>query len=283
MTSSLLKPALPPTRYTWKPLAGALLSASAAAWWAVTLAGQLVFAAYVARFYGGAALAGAYERWNKVLPKGLDAADPWGNAVLGLHLMMALVWALGGALQLVPAIRRHAPAVHRWTGRLYLGAVALLAAGGLWLVWVRGGVVGDLSQHLAISLNALLILVCAALAWRAARARQPARHRRWALRLFAVASGVWFFRVGLMAWLVVQQRPVGFDPATFQGPFLTTLAWGVYAVLPLALVELYLTAKERGGPAAQLGVAALLGVVTLVTCVGTFAATLGMWWPRMVG
>lgn len=172
----------------WETLSRAALSGSVTVWLIVTLAGQVLFAAYVANFYGGAAIAGEYERWSKVLPRGFDATDPLGNAMLGLHLLLAVAWVLGGMLQLIPAVRLHAPALHRWNGRLYICFATALAVGGLWLVWVRGGVVGDLAQHLAISINALLILGCAAMAWRAARLRLYGDHRRWALRLFVVAT-----------------------------------------------------------------------------------------------
>lgn len=265
----------------WMRWSRAVLSASAAFWLIVMLAGQVVFAAYVAVFYGGATLAGDVERWNKVLPKGYGSGDTFGNAVLALHLFFAVVWVLSGVMQLIPAIRRLAPALHRWNGRLYLGCSAVLALGGLWLVWVRGGVVGDVGQHLAISINALLILGCGAKAWQAARSHQFSDHRRWALRLFVAASGVWFFRVGLMAWLAVHRRPVGFDAATFQGPFLTTLAFGSYVLLPLASLQLYFHAKDRRSPGIQFGAAALIGGMTLILCMGAVAATMGMWWPRM--
>lgn len=265
----------------WTSWSRAALSGSATAWLAATLTGQAIFAAYVAIFYGGAAIAGNYERWGKVLPRGFDAADPLGNALLGLHLLLAVAWVTGGVLQLIPDIRRSSPAFHRWNGSMYIGFAAMLASGGLWLVWVRGGVAGDLTQHLAISINALLILGCSAMAWRAARSRRFSDHQRWALRLFVVASGVWFFRVGLMAWLAVHRRPVGFDAATFQGPFLTLLAFGAYVVLPLALMQLYLNAKDRGGAVARFGVAAALSMVTLAICGGTFAAAMGLWLPRM--
>lgn len=257
------------------------LSASAALWLSVTLAGQAVFAAYVAMFYGGATLAGQFERWNKVLPRGYSADDAFGNAILAMHLSFAVLWVLSGAIQLIPAIRRHAPALHRWNGRIYLGCSSALALGGLWLVWVRGGVVGDVGQHLAISINALLILGCGAKAWQAARSRRLTDHRRWALRLFVAASGVWFFRVGLMAWLALHRKPVGFDASTFQGPFLTLLALGAYVLLPLASLQMYFHAKDRGGPGIQLAAAVLMAGMTLVLCVGAVAATLGMWWPRM--
>lgn len=265
----------------WARWSRAALTGSATIWLLATLAGQLVFAAYVALFYGRAAAAGQYERWNQVLPRGYEAADPVGNAMLGLHLLLAVAWATAGALQLTPALRRHAPAVHRWNGRLYIGCAAVLALGGLWLVWVRGGVVGDWTQQVAISINAALILACAAMAWRAARERRFDAHRRWALRLFVVASGVWFFRVGLMAWFAVHRRPVGFDPATFQGPFLTALALAAYVVVPLAVMQAYLVAQDRGGPAARFGVAAGLGLVTLVTGGGAVVAAMGKWLPRM--
>ena len=130
----------------WMRWSRSALSASAAFWLIVMLAGQAVFAAYVAVFYGGAIGAGDVERWNKVLPKGYGAGDAFGNAVLALHLFFAVAWVLSGVIQLVPAIRRHVPALHRWNGRLYLGCSAVLALGGLWLVWVRGGVVGDVGS-----------------------------------------------------------------------------------------------------------------------------------------
>lgn len=265
----------------WSVWSRAALLGSAMVWLTVTLGGQLFFAAYVAKVYGGAALNGQYERWSTVLPRGFDANDPVGTAMLGLHLLLAVTWALSGVLQLMPVVRRRAPHLHRWNGRAYLGFAVVLAIGGLWLVWVRGGVVGDLSQHVAISINALLILGCAAMAWRTARSRQFVTHRRWALRLFVVASGVWFFRVGLMAWLAIHRRPVGFDPATFQGPFLTLLAISVYVLLPLLLLQFYLFAKDHRSVPVQLAVTMVIGLATLATSWGTMAAVGGMWLPRM--
>ena len=258
-----------------------LLRAAAAGWLVLALTGQMVFALYVAVFYGGAALAGAPERWNVVLPRGWDATEPLANGVLALHLSLAVVLLLAGAMQLVPALRRARPAVHRWTGRVYLSAASVLAIGGLGLVWLRGGAAGDLSQHLAISANALIILGCAGLAWRAARARSFEQHRRWALRVFVAASGVWFFRVGLMAWIGLHGAPVGFDPKSFSGPFLTVLAWAVYVVVPLLVLEAYLRARASGSAAAVLAVSALLGVVTAVMAFGIVVASIGMWGPRI--
>lgn len=264
------------------PLAAWILQLGARAWLLVALLGQLLFAGYVARFYGGAALVGQPARWNQVLAKGYVAAEPGLNLVLGLHLLLAVAIIVAGAMQLLPALRRAAPGLHRWTGRLYLLAATTLALGGLVLIWLRGGAVGDIGQHLGISLNAVLLLLFAAMAWRAARARQLQIHRRWALRLFLAVSGVWFFRIGLMAWLLINQGPAGFDPDRFVGPALTALAFA-QSLLPLLLLEAYLHASDSRRAWWQWSVTALLALATLLTLLGSAAAMAMMWWPHLHG
>jgi hypothetical protein len=255
------------------------LAWTVAGWWAVALVGQGLFAAYVAAFYGGAAWRGDFERWNQVLPQGWAAGQTVTNVVLSLHLLFTVVIVLGGALQLLPALRRHAPQVHRWNGRVYVLSALLLAVGGLVLVWSRPG--GELGQHLGISLNALLIIGFAALAWRAAVARRFDEHRRWALRLWLAVAGVWFFRVGLMAWLMIHQAPVGFDPKTFTGPFLVALSFA-QTLLPLAVLELTFRVRARGGAALRWAWVGVLLALTLLTALGIVGAFMMMWAPRMV-
>jgi hypothetical protein len=259
--------------------ASAALKWAARFWFLVTATGQLAFAAYVAIYYGRAAVQADLAAWNDVMPHGHIPGDTLGNAVVAVHLLLAFMITVGGVVQIVPRIRRRAPAVHRWTGRIYVGAGFAISIGGLYMVWVRGSI-GDLSQHMAISLNAVLILLCGAFALRHALARELAVHRRWALRLFLVMSGVWFFRVGLMLWVFLNGGPAGFDPETFRGPFLTFLAFAQY-LLPLAVLELYLRAQERGGPAGRFVVATALFVLTVAMCVGIVIAILGMWLPRI--
>ena len=261
-------------------LASLSLRAAAIFWFGVTALGQLIFATYVAGVYGRATLAGRPELWNKVMPHGYVAGDAFFNLVLGLHLSFAFVITVGGLMQLVPAIRRKVPALHRWTGRAYLIAAAIMSLGGLVMVWGRGAV-GDLSQHIAISINACLILGCATIAWRHARARRIDLHRRWALRLFLAVSGVWFFRVGLMFWIMINQGPAGFDPKTFTGPFLTVLAFAVYAVLPLGVLEGYLRAQRSQATGAKYAMAGGLALLTLMMAVGIAAATAIMWLPHL--
>jgi hypothetical protein len=259
--------------------AGAL-DAAARSWFVVAVAGQLMFALYIGLLYGGALVRGDLEAWNKVLPHGYAAGHAMGNVVLGAHLLLAAVINVGGPLQLIPQVRGRFPALHRWNGRIYLPVAFVMGLSGLYLTWSGRRTVGDAAQHVGISINAVLILVFAALAWRTARARDFAAHRPWALRLFLAMSGVWFFRVGLMFWLVVNRGPAGFDPKSFTGPFLTFLAFAQY-LLPLAVLELYLHARGRSGPTGRYATAAVLFVATAVTGIGVLAAAGLMWLPRV--
>jgi len=257
---------------------GALRQA-ARGWFAVTVAGQCMFAAYIAVLYGGAALRGDFAAWNRVMTHGHVAGAATGNLATALHLLGAALIMLSGALQLLPALRARAPALHRWNGRLYLIAAVAASLTGIYMVWWRGAV-GDTVQHVATTLNGVLVVLCAGMALQRIRARKVEAHRRWALRLFLAVSGVWFFRIGLMFWLVLNRGPAGFDPRTFEGPFLTFLAFAQVGV-PLALLELYFVCRARGGAAAQLGMAYVLAGAALATAVGVAAATAGMWLPNM--
>ena len=256
------------------------LNAAATLWFAVVVIGQLIFIAYIVSLYGVATLQGDWEKWNTMMPRGLIAGDTPGNAAVIAHVLIAAMITLSGALQLTPQIRARAPTFHRWNGRAYIVAAFIMGLSGLYMVASRGAPGGSTLQTAAISLNAVLIMVCAVIALRLARARNFAAHRRWALRLFLLVSGVWFFRVGLMFWIIINQGPVGFDPQTFTGPALDVLGFAQY-LLPLAVLELYFHAQDCAGSGGRLAMAAGLVVITLAMGVGIFGATTFLWLPNM--
>jgi hypothetical protein len=255
------------------------LRIAAISWLVVAILGQLVFAAYVMGFYGRAALQGRLADWTKVLSYGHVPGDSFGNLMIWMHLIFTVFIILGGALQLIPRVRRVAPAIHRINGRAYLVAAAVLSASGIIMLWTRGSV-GGVWQHIGTTVNGVLIIAFAWMAWRNAVAKQLDVHRRWALRLFLAVSGVWFFRVGLMFWIVVNRGPAGFNPKTFDGPFLIFLSFAQY-LLPLAVLELYFWAQRSKGTTPRIAVSALLAAATLVTATGIGAASMIMWLPRL--
>ena len=258
-----------------------LLNLAVRTWFAVTTIGQWAFGAYIVAFYGASTASGDLAKWNQVLPHGYVKGDWAGNLVVGVHVLLAAILVLGGPLQLLPFVRRNAPLFHRWLGRLYVVTAVIVATGGLVMVWTRGAV-GDRVQHVSISIQTIYIILFAWQAWRCARARQFDQHRKWALRLFMVVSGVWFFRIGLMCWLVINGGPAGFDPRTFSGPFLTVLAVLVYALpVSLGLLELHFYAQKAKKHSIITAAALLIFGVTALMGVGIFGAIAGMWWPRI--
>lgn len=255
------------------------LTLAAQFWFLIAFTGQLIFTFYVAAFYGGAAMAGDFAGWNKVLPRGYIAGDTLGNVMLGMHLLFAVIITIGGPLQLIPQIRARAPKFHRWNGRIYLLLVVLGSVGGAIIIWTRG-TIGSTISHVGTTFNAVVILLCAYMALRYALARKFPIHRRWALRLFLAASGVWFFRVGLMFWIIVNQGPVGFDTNTFEGPFLNFLSFAQYLV-PIAVLEMYFYARDRAGTTGKFAMTVGLVLLTLAMGIGIFGATMFMWLPRI--
>jgi hypothetical protein len=258
-------------------LADTALKAAARFWFVMALAGQLVFAFAVATFYGLTALRGDFHGWSKSITHGLVPGDTMGNFAVAMHLASAVAIMLSGGVQLIPGVRNRFPVFHHWNGRIYMLAAVALSGAGVYMHWIRGSV-GDAIQKVGGSLNALLIWLFAAMALRYALARDFRTHRRWALRLFIVVSGSWFYRIVLFLSFLVFKGPVGFDPTTFQGPFLTFMAFANY-LFPLAVLEIYLRAKDHPGAFQRMAAAGMLFVLTLAMVAGLFAVTMAIWVP----
>lgn len=256
------------------------LALMARIWYAVTLVGQLAFLLYILGFYGKSILLGQFAEWNKVLVAGYVEGDRVGNISVGVHTILAAVIMLCGLLQLLPALRAKAPVVHRWSGRSYVALALVTSMVGLGMMWTRE-VAGGTVMKLGLSGDALLILVFSFLAVHHARAGRIAAHRVWALRLFMAVSAVWFFRVGMMFWVFVNRGPAGFDPVSFSGPFLDFMAFAQY-LLPLAVLELYLRARNSRRRVLRASATAVLGASSAALAIGVAVAVMAMWWPRVV-
>lgn len=266
-----------------KAEADRVLRASAATWFVTAAIGMWAFVFYITAYYLLPALRGGLEAWDdSFLPNGYVEGDPLGNFVVAIHLFLAVVVIGGGTLQLAPQIRNRFPAFHRGLGRTYLGCAVLVSLSGLYMVWVRKDIVGDLAMHFAVSLNAVLVLAFAALVLRYARARRIDVHRRWALRLFLAANGPWFLRIGYQFYNCLRNGSIRFDTTVFSTDIFVYLNFAQYLV-PLAILELYFLAQTHAGTNGKLAMAAVLLVATSLTATGVFAATFGMWFPQVIG
>ena len=257
----------------------AAIEAAAGFWFVVAVLGQLVFAFAVASFYGLSAARGNWQQWNKSMTHGYTPGQPVNNLVVAIHLASAVIILLSGAFQLIPKIRNRLPAFHRWNGRVYFLTAFTVSLAGLYMLWFRGSV-GDLSQHLGQSLDALLIMLCSALALRYALARDFKTHRRWALRLFMVVTASLFLRASLFLSLLLNHGPFGFDAATFSGPFLTFLVYG-QSLVPLAILEIYLRTQDRAGARGRFAMAAGLFVITVLMGAGIGAVSMVKFLPSI--
>jgi uncharacterized membrane protein len=253
---------------SFRAVSDTALKGAAAVWLGAVLLGQWAFVVYLMGIYGLSAVTGDFHIWDRLaVLRGKSPyvlGDTAGNLTYLAHALAAGFIAGAGALQLMPQVRRRWPGFHRWTGRTFLATVVALSLSGFYLVWVRHGS-PDRLNALSTTANGGLILGFAALALRSALSRDLASHRRWAMRLYLVSNAQWFLRIGVFGWFVLNQL-VG-RKAGMSDPFLIFWVPGCYLV-PLAVLELYLRARDGGSPTGRFAVAGLLGALTLLMGVG---------------
>lgn len=263
-----------PTSYLPSPTRALQLGATT--WFVVATLGQWAFVVFILLFFGGHSLSGDLAGLNsKPHVTGYVPADTFGNIQFIAHALMGGMVTFAGTWQLLPALRRRWPAVHRWNGRLFLTISLVAALSGLSLTWIRGSQLGP-GSNFSITLNGLLILAFAVLAWRSALKRDFAQHRAHALRAYLLVNGVWFLRIGIMiAGLVL--APLGIR-INYQGMVFVGVSIASW-LLPLVLLELYLRAERSQQAAPRYAMAGTLGVLALVTLAGSAAAIVFMWLP----
>jgi uncharacterized membrane protein len=125
------------------------------------------------------------------------------SGVLVVHAGFASAALILGAFQLFPRFRARWPAWHRRAGTVYVAASLIAAVAGL--VLAAGTSSGPIAMA-GFGLLAVLWIGFTANAWRLARAREFARHRRWMIRSYALT----FAAVTLRLYLPVALM-AGFD------------------------------------------------------------------------
>jgi uncharacterized membrane protein len=104
------------------------------------------------------------------------------------HILPAMLFMILGPLQFVKGIRARHPAVHRWSGRIFLLASAIIGVTGL--VMSFGKTIGGMDEKAATILFGTFFLVALAKALWHALHRQFAQHREWMIRGYAVGLAV---------------------------------------------------------------------------------------------
>jgi hypothetical protein len=268
------------TTSTLSPLAHAqrLLTRTASLWFIVATLGQWAFVAFIVMFYGGNSVQGNFAALNsKPHITGYVPGDSLGNTQWLLHIFIAAIVTFAGVLQLLPQIRQRWPALHRWNGRVFMVGAILGTLTGFYLTWIRGSQL-NLPSAISISINGLLILVFATLAWRSAWQRNIAAHRRHALRAYLLVNGVWFLRISIVPVALVLSTmgiQMGLDSPAFL--IVSIGSW----LVPIAVLQLYFVAQQSQRVKVVYSVSALFVFLALLTLAGSIAAVALMWWPYL--
>jgi len=118
----------------------------------------------------------------------LDAHFANHAALTFAHILPAMLFMVLGPLQFVRRLRSKYPQVHRWSGRIFLTASAVVGVTGLAMAF--GKTIGGVDEKAAITLFGTFFLIALAKAlWHALR-REFAQHREWMIRGYAIGLAV---------------------------------------------------------------------------------------------
>jgi len=176
---------------------------------------------------------GLFEPGAKLHPAMRATYAEHGFAIRA-HVFASAVALILGPFQFVPGLRAARPALHRWSGRVYLG-VGVLVGGLAGLVMATHAFGGTMST-LGFGALALAWLATGTLAYRAIRAGDTVAHRRWMIRNFALTFAAVTLRLQLPAAMMLR---IPFEVAY---PIIAWTCW----VPNLVVAEAWL--RRRGSP-----------------------------------
>lgn len=118
----------------------------------------------------------------------LDAHFAGHRALTLAHVLPAMLFMVLGPLQFLRRLRSRYLQIHRWSGRVFLAASAVVGITGLTMAW--GKTIGGIDEKAAIALFGTFFLIALAKAlWHALR-QEFALHREWMIRGYAIGLAV---------------------------------------------------------------------------------------------
>lgn len=156
--------------------------------------------------------------------------DPWG---LRVHVAASGVAMLLGAFQFFKPLRRKAPLLHRWTGRVYILACVVggLAGGVIALSSTAGPIAGWGFFMLAVFWVPFTLM-----AWVSAMRRDFNAHERWMIRSFALTFAAVTLRIYLPIASIINH---GFPLEAYR-----IIAWAAW-VPNLIVAELFIATLRK--------------------------------------
>lgn len=142
-----------------------------------------------------------------------------------LHILGNSIFCLGGAVQFLPSLRRHRPALHRIIGRVVAAAGCVSALSGLWMTLFYAfpeALQGPLLYWARIALS-LAMFGFIARAVVAIRYRNIAGHHAAMLRAYAIGQGA----STQTALFILAMALFGVEPIGSTRDVLMVLAWAI--------------------------------------------------------
>lgn len=161
-----------------------------------------------------------------------------------LHILGSSLFCLVGAVQFLPSLRRHRPALHRNLGRVVAAAGCVSALTGLWMTLVftfPQALQGPLLYwvRIAVSLSMFGFIVWAVIA---IRSRNLPGHRVAMLRGYAIAQGASTQTVLFLTEMTV----FGTEPLGLQRDIVMVLSWGInIAIAEILIHQVYAPRTTR--------------------------------------
>jgi len=156
-----------------------------------------------------------------------------------LHIVTATVYALVGAFQFSPALRRRHPGIHRGLGRLVGLCGLVVALSGLWMTLFypipadhQGPLLWAARLAVGLGMTGALVLGVAAIL-----KRDVGAHEAWMMRAYGLALGAGTQVLTALPWMIL----VG-DPTGLVRDLLLVAGWAIN----LAVVELVLFRRTLG-------------------------------------
>ena len=132
--------------------------------------------------------------------QGLPDMDPFNQRYVDnprltlFHTIPGLLFSILGPLQFMSPVRRHAPMIHRLSGRIFL-LIAMSSGIAAIMMGLRFPVWGwSINQFITLGWS-VFMLFAFSMAFVHIRARRFPLHREWMIRGFATGLGVALFRV----------------------------------------------------------------------------------------
>jgi uncharacterized membrane protein len=159
------------------------------------------------------------------------------------HILPAMLFMVLGPLQFVRGLRSKYPQFHRWSGRIFLTASAVVGATGLTMAF--GKTIGGVDEKAAITLFGIFFLIALAKALLHALRKEFAHHREWMIRGYAIGLAVATIRP-IMATFFAAALLRGYAPEPKQ--FFGTAFW-IGFTLQMIAAEIWINYTRPGASA----------------------------------